>query len=302
MTFDALEAYRRMYLIRKVEDAIAERYHEGKMRLPVHLSQGQEAGAVALAMAMRPGDKLYASHRSHHPYLALGGSVERLIAELYGRPEGATGGWGGSMYLFGADVGFGGSFAVVGDCISVGLGAAWAFHLDTLLGASDEGRAAWVLFGDSAPEAGQFWEALNFAALHKLPVVFICENNGIATQTPQAQRQPPPAIWQRVAPWMSSQHVSDRQGVEAVYNCIMAARESAPAFVEIQTYRYREHVGPNASPEHDVTDAIKTDPLQRLENQLIANFAGVHKLKPIWAVANEAIMQAFEKAEAAVMA
>lgn len=196
------------------------------------------------------------------------------------------------MYLTAPEVGYMGSFAVVGDCVSVAIGAALAMQLEK------SGNIVVAYFGDAVPETGQFWEALNFAALHKLPIVFVCENNGYATQTPQEQRQPASAIWVRVAPWMSSQFISDRRGVEAIKDCIMAARQSAPAFVEIETVRFVEHVGPNPSPEKGVGKAIETNPLMQLELQLSSFNGGQHRLKPIWTAVNEAMRLAFGKAEA----
>ena len=125
MSFDYLRAYRLMYLIRHTEEEIVARYQlDEKMRCPTHLSLGQEASTVGAAMALRPNDRVYASHRCHAPYLAKGGSLDAMIAELHGKATGCTGGWGGSQHLSDESAGFMGAIPVVGDCVSLALGSA----------------------------------------------------------------------------------------------------------------------------------------------------------------------------------
>ena len=190
LDFDYFEAYRLMYLIRCTEETIIERYHRDQlMRCPTHLSIGQESATVGAMMALNLNDHVYSCHRSHAHYLAKGGDLNAMISELHGKATGCAGGWGGSMHLCDESVGFMGATPVVGDGISMAVGSALAFKLD---GSSN---VAVTYFGDSAVETGQFWEAANFSALHKLPVLFICENNGYATATPISERQPPTPIY-----------------------------------------------------------------------------------------------------------
>lgn len=298
MTFDALACYEKMFLIRRIEETIAERYPEGRMRLPVHLSSGQEAAAVGVIMALNQDDQVYAGHRAHAHYLAKGGSPDALIGELYGKATGCTGGFGGSMYLTAPQVGFVGSFAIVGDCISVATGAALAFKLE------ESSKVAVAFFGDSAVETGQFWESVNFACTHRLPILYVCENNRYATATPIEQRQPAKIIMPRLEgfkKWLFAGWTNDNP--EMVYTMTRMALERLPAFVEIQTYRFRGHVSPDREAgayrtQAELEAAMARDPLAALERELLAKY-GEHRLKPIWTKANEAVRLAFERAEAA---
>ena len=298
--FDKIEAYRRMHLIRKVEQAIRDHYGEGKMQTPVHLSIGQEAAAVGVAMALPDGAQMYASHRSHAPYLAMGGDVYKMIAELHGSPDGSTGGMGGSMYLTDPDVGFMGSYAVVGDCVSVAVGAAMAAKH------KGEDRVVVAYFGDAVPETGQFWEALNIAATWKLPILFVCENNGYATASPIRERQPPPSwskggIWSRTGSYLFSQRVVDRSP-KSVWSVAELMVDELPSFLEIRTYRHYGHVGMAEdwdmgyrSLEDEGQYYLDHDPLKTLESELRDELGGDHKLKPVWVEANGIIRRAFAK-------
>ena len=288
-----------MCLIRRTEEAIAHRYRQGKMRLPVHLSIGQEGAAVGAMMAMPEDAHVFASHRSHHPYLAKGGSLAKLVAELYGRATGCTQGWGGSMYLIDPSCGFIGSFAVVGDCIAVATGAALAFQL------AGSARIAVAYFGDAAPETGQFWESLNFAALHKLPLLYVCENNGYATQTPIAQRQPvSPPLWLRVRGFGIPSWGCEDQPQNTYSGVEQLLTQGLPALLEIQTYRYREHVGPDYDwdlgyrTRQEVEHQMSNDPFILLEDALRRD-SGDAALKPIWAETDRQISRAFSEAEEA---
>ena len=298
MPFDKLEAYRRMHLIREVEEGIMARYSDGEMRCPVHLSIGQEAPAAGVMMALPDNAQVYASHRSHHPYIAKGGDVDALIAELYGLESGCTGGFGGSMYLRDERVGFVGSYAVVGDCISVATGAALAQRLD----AGDNPLPVVAWFGDSAMETGQFWESVNFAALHKLPILYVCENNGYATSTPLSQRQPNPVsfLHPRVRGFMPSYWANDRgsRGVEQVFGTAEVSLSDLPAFMEIKTYRYGAHVGMSDDSalgyrtQEEVSDARALDPLDALQKEL-----GAEATQAIKSSNENIVSEAFRKAK-----
>jgi pyruvate dehydrogenase E1 component alpha subunit len=257
-----------MYLIRCTEEEIVARYHrDEKMRCPTHLSIGQEAATVGAMMALQAEDRVYSCHRSHAHYLARGGDLEAMIAELHGKATGCNGGWGGSMHLSDESVGLMGASPVVGDTISLAVGSALASKLD------GSNRVAVAYFGDSAVETGQFWEAANFAALHRLPLMLVCENNQYATATHISQRQPPSPIYQRVTGFMWSAQVEDGD-IETVYREAKLCRDAQPGFLEIGTYRFRAHVGPNFDwdlgyrTQQEVLEFMARDPLHIVRSKL----------------------------------
>ena len=222
--------------IRRCEEEIADRYPQGKMRCPTHLSIGQEGVAVGVCAGLKPQDRVFASHRNHHWYLAKGGSMSAMIAELYGLPGGCCGGRGGSMHIADKEAGIW-SFPIVGDCISIAVGSALAAKM------SGEDRIAVAAFGDAGPETGQFWEALNFASLHKLPVLFVCEDNGYATQTPLSQRQPAVSLAERAEGFLQRlEFPSDHPA--PITKATQLLRNALPRLFVVPTYRFRTHVGP----------------------------------------------------------
>lgn len=268
MGFDYERAYRGMFLIRRTEEEIVARYDRDQMmKCPTHLSIGQESAAVGVMMALGSADHAFSNHRCHAHYLAKGGDLDAMIAELYGKETGCTGGWGGSMHLSDEAAGFLGASPGVGDTISIAVGSAMAFKM------SGSGNVAVACFGDAAVETGQFWEAVNFAALHHLPLMLVCENNLYATSTHISQRQPAGSIHQRVKGFMWSSRVEDDE-VEDVYRAALLCKDNLPGFLEIGTYRYREHVGPHYDwdvgyrTEQEVTEHMAHDPLLTLRGKL----------------------------------
>ena len=237
------------------------------MWCPTHLSIGQETAAVGAMIALESGDHVYSTHRSHAHYIAKGGDLNAMIAELYGKADGCTGGWGGSMHLVDESVGFMGATPIVGDYVSLAVGSAMAFKMD------GSGRVAVAFFGDSTVETGQFWEAANFAALHQLPVMFICENNLYATATHISQRQPASPIHERVRPFMWSAGVED-QDIKGVWRAAKDCRNANPGFLEVATYRFHEHVGPDFDwdlgyrTEEEVLQYMARDPVLALRGEL----------------------------------
>ena len=168
--------------IRLVEERIMELYPSDKIQSPVHLSIGQESVAVGICHSLLPSDLLYSTYRSHAFYLAKGGDVRKLFAELYGKVTGCCQGKGGSMHLAAPDVGFMGTSAVVASAIPHAVGSALATKY------LKKNQVNVVVFGDGAMDQGVYHESLNFAALHQLPVVFIFENNGLAVHSPLESR------------------------------------------------------------------------------------------------------------------
>ena len=172
-----LGLYREMLRIRLVEEAIAERYGEQEMRCPVHLSDGQEGIAAGACMALRKTDKIVSTHRSHGHYLAKQGNLKAMLCEIYGRAPGCVGGRGGSMHLLDDEAGVLACLPIVGTSVPLGVGVAYAAKK------KGEDTVAAVFLGDAVMEEGVFHECANFAALHALPVVFVCENNDLSFYT-----------------------------------------------------------------------------------------------------------------------
>ena len=234
-----------MLRIRMVEESIAERYAEQEMRCPVHLSIGQEAVAVGVCAALGQRDYLMSTHRAHAHYLAKGGDLKRLVAEIYGKAAGCSSGKGGSMHLVDLSVNMLGSTPIVGSSLPIAVGTAFGSWLE------GRERVTAVFFGEGATEEGVFFESLNFAALKQLPVVFVCENNLYSVYSPMSVRQSPARDRVMLAKAHGMEGVSgDGNDVEAVFRlaseAVGRARQGqGPTFVELDTYRWREHCGPN---------------------------------------------------------
>jgi pyruvate dehydrogenase E1 component alpha subunit len=194
--------------------------------------------------ALRRTDVVYSGHRCHAHYLAKGGDLFRMVAELYGRETGCSRGRGGSMHLNDPSVGFAGAAPILGETIAVAVGAGWA------IARSGAPHVSVCFFGDGATEEGVFHESLNFAALHRIPTLFVCENNGYSITSPLHARQPvDTTIWQRALGYgVAARHVDGNDvfavreaAAEAVRLCRVG---NGPYLLELATYRWREHVGP----------------------------------------------------------
>lgn len=234
-----------MQRIRTFEETVAERYAEQEMRCPVHLSIGQEAVAVGVSAALEANDQVVSTHRAHAHYLAKGGDMKAMLAEIYGRATGCAGGKGGSMHLVDLAANMIGSTPIVGGSLPVAVGVAFASAL------REDGKVTVVYFGEGATEEGVFAESINFAALMHLPMVFVCENNLYSVYSPMSVRQP--EARDRVA--IACAHgIAAEYGrgndVEDVYRKARAGVDrvrhgQGPVFLEFDTYRWREHCGPN---------------------------------------------------------
>jgi pyruvate dehydrogenase E1 component alpha subunit len=229
--------------IRLVEERLIELYPADKIQSPVHLSIGQEAVATGLCAHLRATDLLFATYRSHAFYLAKGGDLKQMMAELYGKQAGGCGGKAGSMHLAAPEVGFMGSSAVVASAIPHAVGAALAAKR------LRRDQVIVTVFGDGATEEGVYHESLNFAAKHRVPVLFVCENNGLAVHSRQSSRQA--YAVQELAkvyglPVTAIADGHDDLRVAKQFQPIVARVRATgePQFAEIKTFRYREHVGP----------------------------------------------------------
>jgi TPP-dependent pyruvate/acetoin dehydrogenase alpha subunit len=234
--------YRGVYRIRRAEEEIARLYPSDRIKSPVHLSIGQEAVNVAVCDALRRDDVVFGTYRSHALYLAKGGDLPKMLAELYGKVTGCARGKGGSMHLIDPAAGVMGTSAVVASTIPLAVGYAYARRVQR----ADAIVASF--FGDGACEEGVFDESLNFAALHRLPILFVCENNRYAIHTHQRVRQPRDDITGRVAAHGIPAERLEDDVVAMHARMVEAVRDvragGGPRFFECMVYRWREHVGP----------------------------------------------------------
>jgi len=231
-----------MLLIRRFEEKVEERFRAGELPGFLHVAIGQEAVATGVCSALAGEDVFASTHREHGHAIARGTRIERIMAELYGKVEGCSGGYGGSMHLYDLEVGNLGANAVVAGGLPAIVGAALAFQM------RGEKRVAVAFFGDGATNTGTFHESLNLAQLWKVPAIFVLENNGWAESTPAVQQLPLPVdqLGKRAAAFGMKLIEADGQDVEAVYLAALAARDHAlagkgPVLLHLRTYRLTGH-------------------------------------------------------------
>ena len=241
----AKDLYYNMLRIRMIEEKIAELYSEQEMRCPVHLSIGQEAPAVGVCSLLNKKDIAMSAHRAHAHYLAKGGSLKAMIAELYGKETGCAMGKGGSMHLIDLNVDFFPSVPIVGSTIPIATGVAWGFKM------KNENNIVAVFLGDGATEEGVFFESLDFASLKSIPILFVCENNFYSVYSNLEVRQSKSRDLSGLA---ESHGILSFKGsgndIDMVYDLSYKAikhikKNNAPAFLEFDTFRWLEHCGPN---------------------------------------------------------
>jgi len=242
------ELYRMMLKIQKVELKIAELYHEDEMKTPVHLCLGQEAIAVGICAHLNENDYVFSNHRGHGHYIAKGGDMKAMIAELYNRETGCSQGRGGSMHLVDTTVNVLGTSSIVGGSIPIATGAALASTL------RKDGRISIAFFGDAAVEEGVIYESINFAMLKKLPIVYVCENNLYSVFSHLNKRQATDDIHRRFEGLSVPGHCADGNNVIEVYRTAGKAIDNArrgggPSFIECRTYRLRDHHGTSSGVE-----------------------------------------------------
>lgn len=270
----SLELYRKLYLARRAEEKIREHYGEDEMKTPMHMSMGEEAIAAGVCHALRPEDQVFATYRSHAIYLSKTGDIEDFFAEMYGKETARLKGKGGSMHMCSPRHGFMGTSAIVASIIPVAVGAAFASKCQ------GNGRITAVFFGDGATEEGDFWESLNVACLMRLPVLFVCEDNGFAVHTPTSSRQGFRSITAIVARFDCNVLKASSTDVEAIYDLTRRAIEltkttGRPCFLHLKYYRYLEHVGVNEDfdagyrPRQEFEAWFKKDPVARQRQRLL---------------------------------
>lgn len=274
-----LQLYRTMCKIRFCEESLVHPIIQGEILCPVHLYSGQEAVAAGVCGALKETDYVFSTHRSHGHFLAKGGKLHELMAEVYCRENGCSRGRGGSMHLVDKEKGFMGSAPIVGGTISLAVGAALASKIRS------DGRVTVSFFGDGACGEGTLYESLNFASLKKLPIVFVCENNLYSTHLPIDECRPNRFIFKTGMPFgVYSKRVAGNE-VLKVYEAAIEAVEfcrkgRGPVFLECLTYRLRGHVGPDDNvqgchmdirPEKEVAEWKRKDPINRFRRYILRN-------------------------------
>lgn len=274
---ETVEIFRVCSLIRQTELEISKKYTENKMRCPVHLSVGQEGVPAVLSIYLKKNDYAVSTHRSHAHYICKGGSIKKMISELYGKSTGCSGGKGGSMHLVDKKNGFMGSSSIVGNSIPVGVGLGLSIKL------KKQKNVSVVFLGDAAIETGTFFESLNFTAIKSLPVIFICENNLYSVYTHINDRQP---IKRKIYKMVSgigiksyyfdgSDPVSFALKLKGIISEVR--KKSLPCFIEFSTYRFLEHCGPfnddnlNYRSKKEIKKWKNKDPYFNLKSILIKN-------------------------------
>ncbi len=265
------EFFREMLLIRRFEEKVEERFRAGELPGFLHVAIGQEACAVGVCRALDEGDVIASTHRAHGHTLAKGTHPNEVMAELYGKLEGTSHGYGGSMHLYDVERGNLGANAVVGGGLPATVGAALAFKL------RDEPRVAVAFFGDGATNIGTFHESLNLGQLWQVPALFVCENNHWAESTPAHQQLPIEDLTKRAVGYGMEAMSADGQDVEEVYRTALAALDHArerrgPVFLLLETYRLTGHyVGdPQVYRPKDELKMLREtqDPITKLRERL----------------------------------
>lgn len=248
-----LAVYRSMVEIRLAEESFVPVILDGTVRCPVHLYSGEEAVATGICEALRQTDYVMGSHRSHGHFLAKGGTLKALIAEVYCREGGCAHGRGGSMHLIDVEKGMLGAAPIVAGTISLALGAALAAQI------RGDGRVSVAFFGDGATGEGVLAESMNFSALKKLPMLFVCENNLYSTHMPIGEIRVNAPIADLAKPYGMRAVTLDGNDVVAIHEAAVelveaCRRGDGPVFMELLTYRMRGHVGPNDNIQGTLTD------------------------------------------------
>ena len=270
--FDIKKAYYLFLLIRRSEEKIIELYNTDKIKSPVHLSIGQEAIAVGVSLALSESDIIFSNYRGHAHFIAREANLDKMWAELYGKSRGTARGKGGSMHLNDYEKNFIPTSAIVSTAVPEAVGYAFALKYK-----KQEGVVV-CYHGDGATDEGVFWESLNFASLHSLPIIFICENNKYAIYSHQNTRSLNNPIVDRAKAFgVSSIRISDNKTknfFDATSDCIkQIKKKSQPFLLECMTTRWRDHVGitiPELSKAEfeEIENAKNNDDLVELEKQL----------------------------------
>ncbi len=294
------ELYQCMLKIRLVEEKITELYPTDKIQSPIHLSIGQEAVAAGVCHALGPADRIFGTYRSHGLFIAKGGELKKLFAELFGKATGSNKGKGGSMHLAAPEVGLMGASAIVASCIPVATGDALASQMQ------GRARVAAAFFGDGAVDEGVFFESINFAVLKNLPILYLCENNHYAIHSKVADRHKQTELF-RIGEGLGLKGARfDGNDVSAVYfetkeACRQIRNGGGPLLLEFMTYRWYEHVGPGRDhheayrDKQKLSESFLKDPLEKTKQLLEKEYGVSQKTIGTW---KELIQEEIEQAVA----
>jgi len=274
-----IELLRKMVTIRICEERLVEPILKGEVKTPCHLYSGEEAIAAGVCSVLSTSDYVFGTHRSHGHYLAKGGALKEILSEILGKETGCSHGVGGSMHVIDPERRFMGAAPIVAGTISLATGAALASKI------RDDKRATVCFFGDGAAGQGVLFESLNFAALKRLPIVFVCENNMYSTHMPIGECRPDIPIVEIGKPFGIASYQVDGNDVLEVYETAKKAVEvcregKGPVFVECLTYRLRGHVGPDDNiqgahtdirPPVEIDEWKNKEPIVRFEKYLMEN-------------------------------
>lgn len=272
-----IKMYGTMLLIRCFEERVGDLVVAGEIETPCHLYVGEEAVATGVCFALRKEDYIFGNHRSHGHYIAKGGDIKALMAEIFCKATGCSKGKGGSMHIVAPEVGLLGTPPIVAASIPIAVGAALSSTL------KENGRISVAFFGDGAMSEGVFYESLNFASLKKLPVIFVCENNLYSTHMPLAKILADTNIAKKAEGFNLPGVQIDGNNVIEVYQTAKKAVDRAkkgegPTLIECQTYRWKGHVGPDDNIQGTHTDIRSKEeieswmakcPIKKLEEQLL---------------------------------
>lgn len=294
-----LDRWQAMLRIRRAEEAVARMVESGEAVCPCHLYIGQEAIAAGVCAALNRADTVWGGHRSHGHYLAKGGSLEAMFAEILGRASGCSAGRGGSMHLAAAEVGILGTVPIVAATVPLAVGAAMAYKM------RGEARVAVSFFGDGTLEEGHVHESMNLAALYRLPVIFVCENNLYASHMHWRERRVLDNLWRAGEFHGIPGERVDGNDVAAVFQTAAAAIDRAragegPSLLECRTFRWRGHVGASwdldvgVERKGELSDWMERDPLRRAFDELTSR--GVSDLQERSAAIDREIERALDAA------
>ena len=289
------EMLRVMQTIRRFEERASDAFLAGDVYGVVHCYIGQEAVAVGVCSALTDDDKIISTHRGHGHCIAKGADLNRMMAELYGREDGYCKGKGGSMHIADFAIGMLGANGIVAGGISIITGAGLAQQLD------DNGGVAVCFFGDGASNAGPFHESINIAANWKLPVIYVCENNLWAVNTPAASSVSVGDVAERAKGYAIPGVIVDGNDIFAVHQAASQAIERArrgegPSLIECKTYRHRRHTERPDQPDSRSPTEIELwkakDPIQRLRNHLATSAEGFSDID--WARLDDSVLADIE--------
>lgn len=238
-----LDLYKKLYLVRSVETSIRKYYDENDMKTPMHMSMGEDAIVVGVCHALGSRGQIFATYRSHAAFLAKTQDIDYFFAEMYAKDTSPIKGKGGSMHLCYSEKDFMGTSAIVASNIPVAVGASFANKMKGI------DKIVCVFFGDGAIDEGVFWESLNIACIKRLPIIFVCEDNGLAVHTSISIRRGYNSIVDIISKFDCFVLESDSTDVKVIYDLASQAAEYTrgigPVFMNLKYYRYLEHVGIN---------------------------------------------------------